>query len=201
MKRVGLLMGCFNPIHNSHLDLAENILKLGLVDEIEVIPAKDNLNYKDSLIAKAEDRLAMIKLALNNKKHIAINDVEINHPRQLYTYETLAKIKGDRDLYLIIGSDNLRNLEEWKNPDEILKNHKIIVSPRDNDDLEAIINNSQWLKQYQNQIIITKRLEIPNTSSTFIRNNIMNEELIKELIPDSIIKYIANKKLYKKEVD
>ena len=143
MKRVGLLMGCFNPIHNSHIALAENILKEGLVDEVEVIPAKDNLNIKDVVITKAEDRLNMINLALAGKKSIKVNTVEIDSDRQLYTYETLKKVKEDRELYLILGSDNLKNLDNWRNPEEILSNYKIIVTPRDSDNVEEIIENNR----------------------------------------------------------
>jgi len=196
MKKVGLLMGCFNPIHNSHIALAESVLNQGIVDEVEIIPARDNLNEKDVKITCAEDRIQMIELALEGKKNIRINRIEVDFERQLYTYESLEMLKKGRELYLIIGSDNLRSLDSWRNPEEILRKYKIIVPPRDNDNVLEVIENNPNLKKYKQNIIVIDKVKGVSASSTLIRNNIKNKESIKDLLPEAVIKYITEKKLY-----
>jgi len=197
MKRIGLLMGCFNPVHNDHLDLAKTVLNQNRVDEVWFIPAKENLNIKDKKLITSEERLKMLNLAIKGISNCKINPIELNNSRQNYTYETLKSLKKrNNELYLIIGSDNLKTFDKWMHYEEILENHYLIVAPRNGDDVDNILNNNLRLKTYYyHNKIIKLDFNSSNISSTFIRQNI-NGTKTKSLIPQEIRNYIIEKNLY-----
>jgi nicotinate-nucleotide adenylyltransferase len=174
MKKIGLLMGCFNPIHNDHLELAESVLNQGLVHEVWFVPAKDNLNTKDSIMLSSEARLQMLRLAIKGNKKYKISQLELKSIKQNYTYQNLKKLKKqDNELYLIIGSDNLKTFDKWVNYEEILDNYFLIVAPRNNDDIETILNNNLRLKTYAYyQKIIEMHFNTKSISSTEVRKSL-----------------------------
>lgn len=197
MKKIGLLMGCFNPIHNDHLGLAQHVLNEGIVQEIWIIPSKENINIKDKKPISGDERVKILDEIIDDYPNFKIIPLEIKAKRQYFTYETLSLLNEPNiQLYLIIGSDNLISFNKWKRYEDILQNYHLIVSPRDDEDIEEIINGNPKLKKYGHKII-KANYQSKNISSTFIRNNIANEELIKKLLPSKIYEYIKRNNLYK----
>ena len=119
--------------------------------------------------------------------------------KQLYTIETLnyfKKINKDYDVCFVMGTDNLKDFQTWKNPDKILKNFKIIVLERDKDNLEEIIEGSKLLKNNKKSIIKIDGIDRINLSSTMIREKIKNGENVETFIDKDVLKYIKENKLY-----
>ena len=113
------------------------------------------------------------------------------------TIRELKKEESDRKVYFIIGGDSLEWLDKWVEADELLKNTHFITVIRGKTDLDktkSIIKNLKNVFPYS-QIDI---LNMPDTpiSSTDIRNRIRNGESVEGLIPDSLVEYIKNNKLY-----
>ena len=198
--KIGILLGCFNPIHNAHLRYLE-LLKQKILDKIIFVPAYTNLNYKDKTIISWESRVEMLTLALEGIKDVEISTIEIDQHRQLYTYETLELFRKDNrnQYYLVIGSDNLASFDTWKNYETILTNHNIVVVTRDNANNEELINQNPNLKKYQHKFISFTCTNISDISSTTIRNLIEKSEDITKYVPKKVNEYIKTNNLYRNE--
>lgn len=137
--KIGAFFGCFNPIHNGHLAMAEEILNKTDIDEILFVPSYDcgfkKLGEND--IAKFEDRCNMIVEAIiPYHTRIQISNVEFyfnEDNEKPYTYrvlEELSKQYKSSEICLIIGADNFLNIETWKNHYDILAKYQIYIVPR-----------------------------------------------------------------------
>ena len=70
----------------------------------------------------------MLKSICNSQENLEVSDLELKSERQLYTIETLRIIeeqKPEKEIYFLIGTDNLKELETWYKPDELLKTSKL----------------------------------------------------------------------------
>ncbi len=178
--RLGIYIGSFNPPHLGHKKVIDFLLEEDYVDKIIIVPTQNYWN-KNNLI-DIKDRINMLKFYEN--KNVIVDTVNNNYK---YTYELLNKLQKDyKDdyIYLIIGSDNLKELHKWKNVEEILK-YKVIVLNRG----KFIINKK--LKNYKDKFIFIKNYNYINISSTDIRNGNMI------YLNTQVKRYIENNKLYK----
>lgn len=99
-------------------------------------------------------RYNMLKLICKNEDKLEVSDIELKHNKQLYTIQTLNLIKqqygNNYDIWFVMGTDNLKEVETWNNPQQLLSNYKILVLNREDDKLEEIIENSYLLKNIEN---------------------------------------------------
>ena len=185
--------GTFNPIHNGHLILAEHCINEEGFDKVVFIPTM-NPYYKDTL--DFDTRLKMLKMAIKDNDKFAYSSIEKKYNLEGKLYLILEKISelSDDDITILIGSDSLMNFDWWYKIDEILKNYKILVLKRDDD--EAIsIKIAEYKEKYGADIKVlnNKRVEI---SSSMIREMIENGKSIKYLVRDDVEKFIRDEKLY-----
>lgn len=198
MKKIGIMLGVFNPPHNFHFELANEILKNNPdIEKIIFVPTNDN--YKKSDVINSEHRFNMLKLVCSQNKQFDVSRFEIDSLTQPYSEETLnhfAKIYPEYKINLIIGSDNLKTFNTWHNYSDILKKYSPIIFERDNDNLNAIIDNSDYLKPYKNFIHSSKCSISSDLSATKVRNRIKNNLSIDNYVPSEIKDYINKNKLY-----
>jgi len=200
MKKIGIFGGVFNPPHNSHINVAKEILKKDSTYEKIIFMPVGN-NYKKPEIINAEDRYNMLKLACENQEKLEISRLEIDQKEQFYAYQTLDELKKqypNHELVFIIGTDSLKTLDTWKNLDYLLTTYSFLVYPRGNDNFSEILNNNKPLTPYINHINYLNTKHISDLSSTKIRNMLKDNQNIDNLIPNNVFNYIKNKKLYKK---
>ncbi len=170
--KLGVYVGSFDPVHDGHYNVCRYLIDKEIVDKILVI-ATDDYWQKD-VIASIEDRINMLKYY--EDENIII---DTKHNNYKYTYQILNDLEEkDKELYLIIGSDNLDKFFEWKNVDDILK-HKIIV-----------MNRGEKLDVLDDRFIVINDYNYIDISSTEIRNG-SNKHLKKE-----VLDYIEEHKLY-----
>ena len=183
MKKILLFGGTFEPIHNALINLCEIAFKTIAADLCYIILAK-NPPWKTPF-SPPEDRLNMLKLALQDKPNFKISLIEYNSKDDItYTYNTIVEFKKTikDDLYYLIGADQLNKLHEWYKIDELSKMVKFVVFRRYGYEL-----NVDNLKKYNCQLIEAKKMDI---SSTHIR-------LLNRLdCPKSVLDYIAKNELY-----
>ncbi|MBI2070539.1 MAG: bis(5'-nucleosyl)-tetraphosphatase (symmetrical) YqeK [Elusimicrobia bacterium] len=121
-RSVLLFGGAFDPVHNGHIRLLSAARQRINPDVTLVVPTCDEPAHKPPTLFPAEQRLALLKAALK-KTEIAFWDFEIRKQRPAYTWETLAAAKrrwpGSR-FYLLIGSDNVKDIPRWRHPQKIL---------------------------------------------------------------------------------
>ena len=131
--RTGIFGGSFNPVHKGHIALAEQILQLGLLDEIWLMVSPQNPLKENNDLWDDQFRLQLARLAVAGHPNIQVSDFEFGLPRPSYTYCTLRALKKtypQHSFTLIIGADNWNCFHKWINYDEILKEYPIIVYPR-----------------------------------------------------------------------
>ena len=195
-RKIGILGGTFNPVHNGHIRLAQICYDKLSLDEILVIPTNIPPHKSAKNIADSGHRLNMLKLAFEDLSYVSISDIELNKEGKSYTVETLSILKEkypNDSLYLIVGGDMFLCFDEWKDYKKILSMCTLCTAPRENGELIK-------LKEYQNVIdpshtkTIIFESDILVVSSTEIRNSDILD--IKE-IPQKVKEYIIQKGLYK----
>jgi len=121
--RLGVFGGSFDPIHNGHLSvaaLARERLGLGTV---LFIPAGLQPHKRDVVQAPARHRLAMLRAALAGERACVIYRGELRRPGPSYTLDTVRSLRRrypGRELFLIVGSDNLAEIRTWHRYRELL---------------------------------------------------------------------------------
>ena len=181
--RIGLYLGTFNPIHKGHLAVAEQMYKQGKFDAIWFV-VSPNSPFKTSAECLNENkRLDLVKLALKELPYCTASDIEFEMERPSYTYLTLRKLRAvypHHTFSIIMGEDNLNDIEKWKNYEEILQNHFIYVYPRGGNFQKKEMKNVFYMD-----------FPLLNISSTQIRERLKNGESIAELVPENIAEMVS----------
>ncbi len=132
MKKIGFLGGTFDPIHFGHISLAVHLLEKYELDEILFCPAFCS-PFKTSTppIASAQDRLAMLKLALDHPQ-FKISSYEVDQRKCSYTIDTIRALQGDHaKLHLLLSDESALHLNQWKNSQELLLLAPALIGPRE----------------------------------------------------------------------
>lgn len=194
MKKIGLLGGTFDPVHNGHLIISEFLRDELNLDEIWFIPAKIH-PLKDNVdISKASARLKMLQLAIADNPCFKVCDIELSREGISYTVDTLHQlIRTYRHIspqfYYFIGMDNVNELPRWKEPQEILKMCQVVAFGRPG--FKPAESVSEFIPDIH--FINVPLLEI---SSTIIRQRVKEDHSIKYLVPDGVASYIKEQGLY-----
>lgn len=190
MNKTGIAVfgGAFNPPTVAHINLAKQVLEeMNEIEKVIFVPVSTKYNKKG--LASDDDRFNMLKSICNSQENLEVSDLELKSKRQLYTIETLRIIEEQnpgKEIYFIIGTDNLKELETWYKPDELLKNFKIIVLDRGEDNTDEIIEKSEFLKKYKSSFIKLKNIKKMNISSSYIREQLKLGNNVQDLVPEEI---------------
>ena len=220
LKRVGLLGGTFDPVHNGHLDLAAKTAQLFDLQEVVFVPVSQSPHKLDDQPTPSLHRVAMLELALEQKTTFSIELFEVEKGGVSYTIETLSRLREkhpDWELFLILGADAFLLMDTWKSCTEIIKLCHVLVSTRPGIKLEVPDKLSQTLGLKKpllenNDLILPMTLNTttektirlyqiptPNTSSREIRQRVQEEKEIKNLLPPAVDHYIMHHRLYRAE--
>ena len=195
---IAIFGGSFNPPINSHIFLAKQILEKNKeIKKIYFVPV--STKYKKQDLAEDIHRYNMLKIICDKEEKLEVSDLELTSRKKLYTIQTLNHFKKefkDKDIYFIMGTDNLKELYTWKTPQKILSNYKILVLERREDKVDDIIKKSKLLQKYKESIITIDGIDRIYLSSTMIRGKIKKGEDIGEFIDKDVLKYIKENKLY-----
>lgn len=190
MSKVGIFGGTFDPIHLGHLITAQSVKELRNLEKIIFIPAFISPHKGDAKTSSPEDRLNMIKLAVDGIPFFDYSDIEVKKGGVSYSVDTLRELKKHySELELLIGYDNIFSFHTWKEPDEIFNLAKIIVLKRKSS------HPPQFEDKYYHQAVFvqTRGIEI---SATDIRERVKNGLPINFLVPPDVMEYIYKQKLY-----
>lgn len=190
MSKVGIFGGTFDPIHLGHLITAQSVCEIRKLEKIIFIPAFISPFKSDVKTSSPEDRLNMIKLAIEGVPFFDYSDLEIKKGGVSYTVDTLREFNKKYDsLEFIIGYDNIFSFHTWKDPDEIMKLAKIIVLKRKSS------HPPPFKDEYYKEAVFvqTRGIEI---SATDIRERVKHNMPINYLVTPSVMEYIYKQKLY-----
>ena len=197
-KILAVFGGSFNPPLNSHFSLAQQIVnEYDNIEKVIFVPVNSKYEKQDLLPNK--HRYNMLKLVCDKNDKFILSDIEIKQDRQLYTLETLELLQEqypEYELCFTIGTDNLKSFPTWNNPEELSKKFKILVIERDEDNIEAILDENVFLQAHRKSFIKLKKNIRSNISSSFVRDKLKRGKSIRYLTPDEIYYYIKENKLY-----
>lgn len=187
MKRIGILGGTFDPPHNGHLLIANEVLfSLGL-DEIWFMPTNIPPHKKYEQFINNEDRIKLLSLAISDHPHFKLQSIELDREGPSYTYETMKIIKDiypDNKFYFIIGGDMVEYLPHWYRIDDLVEIVQFVGVKR-----PGFTSNS-------NYNVIEVAVPQFQVSSSEIRSRIVKGQTTRYLLPEKVEQYIEEKNLY-----
>ena len=191
LQTVGILGGSFNPVHIGHLMLASYLKQFAGLDAVwlTLSPLNPLKTHPGALIPDLE-RLQMLKIATQNAvEGIGVCDIELSMPRPSYTINTLKVLSRRyprKRFKLIVGSDNWRIFEQWKDYQTILDDYGVIVYPRPGYPVP---------NRYEDGMEVVDA-PLSSLSSTFVRSAISRGKDMTYFFPAGVYEYICQRGLY-----
>ena len=169
-KPIGLLGGSFDPAHKGHIAITKIAIKKLKLNKVFWILTKKN-PFKENPYYSLSQRLKRAKKLTKGIKKIQVIylDKRINSSRSINIITYLVNRKKLKNIYFIIGADNLINFHKWKGWKKIVKLTKLIVFSRMGYDRKGI--KSTVTKYYKNKITFIKNKPIV-ISSTKLRKKL-----------------------------
>jgi nicotinate-nucleotide adenylyltransferase len=199
-RRIGILGGTFDPVHNGHLYIA-NALRAALdLERVVWVPAGRPPHKTGQIVSSDRDRLAMLELALAGSATDQISTIDIERSGPSYTADTL-EILAERfapaRLFFLMGEDSLRDLPTWHDPERLLRTAELAVAARPGvvADLAAVARHIPTV-QGRVHLIPTKEIAI---SSSEIRRRVRENLSIRGLVPAVVEAYIRDHGLYRQQ--
>ncbi len=198
-KKIGIMGGTFNPIHNGHLQLAMAAQDQVSLDQILFMPSGNS--YMKRNVLETQKRVDMVALAIARYPNFELSLIEAQKSGNTYTCETLKYLTAsnpDVQYYFIIGADILFQIEQWRNPEQIYQLAVLVCAVRDDYDFDAIQKKGNLLKASGADIVY---LNMPKSdiSSTDIRAKVKSSLSISKLVPSEVAHYIEQEHLYYEE--
>jgi len=198
VARTGIFGGSFNPIHYGHLLLADEVLEALALERIVFIPAAMPPHKSPDLLAPAEDRYAMVKLATDGHARFEVSDVELRRAGPSYTVDTLETLGLPRgDVFLVVGSETFLDLLTWREPRRVAELSRLVVVPR----LGSVFNPGDAAVRKVVSVIgqeplIVRATSLPISASD-LRRRVREGRSIAFRLPDAVIAHIEAKRLYR----
>ncbi len=197
-KRLGILGGTFDPIHNGHIVLAREFAARLQLDAVLMMPTFVPPHKVKPDLAPAVDRLEMCRLACEPYPELIVSDMEINRRGASFTVTTLEQLKAldpNTDLFLLVGADMFLTLATWHRFADIAKLATLCVAPRDGSPTNELRAYAEELEK-QGAACCVETIDVPYLSSTDIRERAAAEEPIDDMVPQTVAEYISEHGLY-----
>jgi nicotinate-nucleotide adenylyltransferase len=197
--RIGIFGGSFDPVHNGHIEVAKCFIEKFDLEKCIVHPA--NISpFKTDAISKIsnEHRMNLINLAFEETPEVIVDNYELNKGGVSFTIEFvdyLNDIYPNAKFYLLIGTDQAVNFQDWKDYQRIIELVTLVIENRNQemneDELADLLASYPQFKK-------PKLLEVPaiDISSSLIRDKLTDAESIEGLVPEKVRDYIEEHNLY-----
>jgi len=222
LKRIGLFGGTFDPIHFGHLRAALEVQEAFALDETCLIPSAIPPHKVLSCVAKAGQRLDMIRLALGDDPLFAVSDIELKRLGPSYSIDTVDYFKAlypdDTRLFLIMGIDAFLEIHTWKAHKSLFQEISFIVMTRPLESgeidagplkrMDAYIKNrisagyrysdgtSAYIHESLSAVHVL-RVSPLDISSSKIRSLVKKGRSVRFFLPDRVVNYINDQGLYR----
>lgn len=186
---IGLLGGSFDPIHHGHLIAAQLLRDALELSEIRFVPARLQPFKAGRHAATAEQRAAMVALAIGSEPGFVLERSELDRPGPSYTVDTLRGLRASQpgaDLVLLIGADAAAEFPAWREAPQIPQLARVVVFGRGG--MEPPSVPGLW-----------RTVELPpiDISGSEIRRRVASGRSIRYWVPDAVAGYITDHGLYR----
>ena len=197
--RVGIYGGTFAPVHNGHVAAAKAFIDQMQLDILYVIPVAIPPHKQIDDGDDPMHRYRMCELAFWDVEKVFVSDVEIKRGGKSYTVDTLRELSApDRRLFLLMGTDMMLTLDQWRESDEIFKLCYPIYARRENDPIieaQIVAKNKEYLEKH-GKIVRRLMIDTVELASTDIRALVQGKKPYRHLVPESVAAYIEKRGLY-----
>lgn len=195
----GVLGGTFDPPHVGHLVLAEQAREQLRLERVFWVPAGDPWRKSGREVTPAQERLEMVRLAVEGYPAFEVLAMEAERERPSYSVDTMAELRGREpgtQWYFICGADALEDLPNWHDPERLIALATLAVAARSSDppsvgELDRLLPGLGarvvWLAM--------PRLEM---SATDLRRRAAYGRSLRYLVPEAVRMYITERRLYSK---
>lgn len=190
--KIGVLGGSFNPIHIGHAILANYITQCTDIEQLWLMMSPQNPLKSELPQSYDVHRLAMTELVASKCDNVITSGFEFTLPKPSYTVDTLKALREKFPLHefvLVIGADNWQNFEKWKDWQEILDKHNILVYPRMGSEIVIPDDLCNKVEKLDSPII--------EISSTYIREQLKKGKNMNFFLPKDVYRYILENNLYR----
>jgi nicotinate-nucleotide adenylyltransferase len=202
--RVALFGGSFDPVHLGHLYAARAAQRAFELDQIVFAPAALPPHKLGRSLAPAADRVRMLELALEREPSWSVWTTELERDGASYTVDTLRCVRDDlalepdARLHLILGWDNLRGFERWREVREIVALAQPIVVSRGDADEHVLETVRAELGPELGARLERGLVRVPPSpaSSTDVRERLSRGEPCRDLVPPTVLEYIRVRGIY-----
>ncbi|BAK58323.1 nicotinate-nucleotide adenylyltransferase [Lactococcus garvieae] len=186
-NKIGILGGNFNPVHFTHLMMADQVAQRLELDKVWLMPEALPPHVDEKKTISAEHRVKMLELAIADSPRLSLELGEVARGGKSYTYDTmkhLTQAYPDTDFYFIIGSDMVEYLPKWYKIEALLDLVQFVAVQRSTTAIESPYP-VQWVD-----------LPLSFASSTSLRQMFKDGIEPAYLMPRPVIDYIKKNKLY-----
>jgi nicotinate-nucleotide adenylyltransferase len=196
VRRVGVMGGTFDPVHNGHLVAASEVQSLFALDEVVFVPTGIPWQKSDEAVSPAEDRYLMTVIATASNPRFSVSRADIDRNGPTYTIDTLrdlhteyGKQGQDVEMFFITGADALAQILSWKDAEDALAMAHFVGVTRPGYELSDAHLPSDSVTL----------LDVPAMaiSSSGCRERVAAGRPVWYLVPDGVVQYINKHRLYR----
>lgn len=194
-RRLGVMGGTFNPIHNGHLVAASEVAARFDLDEVIFVPTGMPWQKEQSEVAEAEHRYLMTVIATAANPRFRVSRVDIDRAGPTYTIDTLRDLRRqypESELFFISGADAISKILSWRDANDLWELAHFVGVTRPGHVLDATS-----IPPGHVSILEVPALAI---SSTDVRKRAREGLPVWYLVPDGVVQYINKHRLYVREV-
>jgi nicotinate-nucleotide adenylyltransferase len=186
-KQVGILGGNFNPVHNAHLVVADQVRQQLGLDKVLLMPEYEPPHVDTKGTIAEHHRLKMLELAIEGIEGLEIETIELERKGVSYTYDTMLLLNErdpDTDYYFIIGADMVDYLPKWHRIDELVEIVQFVGVQRPR------------YKVGTSYPVIWVDVPLMDISSSMVRDFVAKGRTPNFMLPKPVLDYIKKEGLY-----
>lgn len=197
--KIGILGGTFDPIHIGHLISAEYAREFLELDKVLFMPSGLHPFKVNDTITSSDMRVEMTSLAIAENPYFDISLIGVNRNDTNYTIDDIMDLKEENpndEIYFIIGSDIIDEIEKWKDFYKLARLCKFVLFDRWGRDEERIDEKIKELELLYKLDIVKIKSPVIEISSTAIRNRKREGLSIRYMVPKVVEDYISKYGIY-----
>ncbi|UQZ35596.1 nicotinate-nucleotide adenylyltransferase [Paenibacillus sp. PK3_47] len=191
--KVGIMGGTFDPPHIGHMLAAESARDAYHLEQVWFMPSHIP-PHKHEAGAPGEDRLEMVRRAIEGHESFGILDREVKRGGVSYTIETVRSLQQEfpqHEFFFIIGSDMVQYLPKWREIEELVRRLTFIGVGRPGTPLDLAA-----LPGYVADKVLLADMPMVDISSTMLRARAAAGRSIRYMVPEAVFHYVQRSGLY-----
>ena len=193
-RKIGVMGGTFDPVHNGHLVAASEVADRFALDEVLFVPTGEPWQKAERVVSASEDRYLMTVIATASNPRFSTSRVDIERGGPTYTVDTLSELHEampDAALFFITGADALAQILSWRDVDRVFRYAHFVGVTRPGYEL-----GDDHLPHGVASLVEVPAMAI---SSTDCRERVAQGRPVWYLVPDGVVQYISKRNLYREK--